>query len=223
MENLEDYILKENLFLTALPLPLSKEEQNELFLKYLKSNDEDIRATIITHNIRLVINIVNKNIKSTDKIDKRELVEVGIIGLIKAFDSFNIDKKREFSTYASRCITNEILMFIRSLKKKEKDISIYTNISANEGKNWSYEDILVDENQNLVSDYENKESLEEIMEVIDTLSNLEKDIILLKFGFNKDNIVLTNNEIGKIYGISGSYVSRIKTKAIKKIKERLKK
>ena len=147
------------LFIDAnkLPQPLPKSQVNELLDK-VKHGDEDAIKMIIEHNIRLVLYQVNNKFKSVEY-DKKDLVSIGNIGLIKAVTTFDKSKNVEFATYATRCIDNEILMFLRKLKKDQKVDSLDKTITHDkEGKELKIEDTISDEND-IVEDYEKKYNL----------------------------------------------------------------
>lgn len=177
---------------------------------------------MIEHNIKLVINQVVKKFNNTPY-DKEELVSVGLIGLIKAVDAFDYTKNFKFTTYAYRCINNEILMYINKNKKNLDVISLDQPISTNEDFiNITQKDLLVDESVNFVYDYERKELIEAIKPSLNFLSDLERKFVILYFGFIDDR-EYTQSEIAKQEHMSQSHVSRIINRAIKKIALRLKK
>lgn len=207
----------EELFIDSnkLPKPLSKPELYS-YLKQYKQGDLSAREKVIIHNIRLVLNQVSKKFSDTPY-DKKELVSIGIVGLVKSVDTFDIDKNFEFATYAVRCINNEILMFLRKGKKAITDQSIYKPIGIDKnGNEKNLEDILEDNTSDFVSEYEDQITYNEIRKIVYNLPDRDREIILLYFGF-VDNHQYTQNEIAEKLQISKSYVSRLLTKIIKKI------
>lgn len=204
------------IFLDGVDKPFSPVELKEYFLKK-DSGDVDARNEIIKHNIRLVVNEVLTKFASTPY-DNAELVSVGLIGLIKAVDTFKVNKNIKFATYACRCIDNEIFMFMRKSKKYLNDESLEKPISSDgEGHDVKIVDGIFDENIDIVGDYEKCELYEVVRQEVLTLADREKQIVLMYFGFI-DGEVMTQKEIAYAFGLSQSYVSRIIKKALKKIK-----
>ena len=210
------------LFIDAnkLPQPLPKSQVNELLDK-VKHGDEDAIKMIIEHNIRFVLYQVNNKFKSVEY-DKKDLVSIGNIGLIKAVTTFDKSKNVEFATYATRCIDNEILMFLRKLKKDQKVDSLDKTITHDkEGKELKIEDTISDEND-IVEDYEKNITYKIIREIVKELPSRDREIIMLHFGFY-NNKIHTQKEIADMMSISQSYVSRLITKIVKKLGIQLKK
>lgn len=218
VENLEGENMNyEELFIESnkLPKPLSKKELYS-YLEQYKQGDLKAREQVIIHNIRLVLYQVSKNFANTPY-DKKELVSIGIVGLVKSVDTFDTDKNFEFATYATRCIDNEILMFLRKGKKSAFDQSINTPIGTDkEGNEKKIEDILEDDTSDFVSEYENQITYNEVRKVVYNLPNRDREIILLHFGFIDDHLY-TQKEIADKLKISQSYVSRLITKIVKRI------
>ena len=203
---------------SKVPKPLPKSKLYD-YLKKCSLGDNDAREKIIKHNIRLVIYQVNKKFSNTPY-EKKELVSIGLIGLIKGVDTFDIEKKIAFSSYVIRCIDNEILMFLRKAKKYEKDESIYQTIGVDKnGKELTLEDTLKDD-KDLVEEYTYNEMLFSIRQIVNLLEERDKEIIMLRYGFI-DNKVYTQQEIANKLGISRSYVSRLETKILKRISTEL--
>ena len=197
------------------PKPLSKTELYDYLKKY-SLGDNEAREKIIKHNIRLVINQVNKKFSNTPY-ERKELVSIGLIGLIKGIDTFDIEKKIEFSTYAIRCIDNEILMFIRKEKKHINDESIYQIINeSKDGTKLTLEDTLKDDTD-FVEEYIHNEMLLLIRQIIVLLEGRNKEIIMLRYGFIDDK-VYTQQEVANKLGISRSYISRLETEILKRIR-----
>lgn len=206
----------DELFIDAnkLPKPLPKSQVNELLDK-VKQGDENAIKMIIEHNIRLVLYEVNNRFKSVEY-DKKDLVSIGNVGLMKAVTTFDKSKKVEFATYATRCIDNEILMFLRKLKKDQKVDSFDKTITHDkEGKELKIEDTISDETD-IVEDYEKNITYKIIREIVKELPDRDREIIMLHFGFY-NNEVHTQKEIADMMSISQSYVSRLITKIVKKI------
>lgn len=204
-------------FTGSIPKSLSKDELNKCLLE-LKNGNQNIRDYIINSNIRLVIYIVNKNFINTTY-DTDELISVGLLGLIKAVDTFDISKNFEFATYASRCISNEILMFMRKGKKSEKTSSLEDVIGYDsDGKGLKIADLVCD-SKDFTADYENKEIYAQIRGLVENLEEPKREIIMLHFGF-KDRIY-TQKEIANKLNLSQSYISRLVKKFVKEIKEKL--
>jgi len=200
--------------------PLKKSELYEC-IKQAKNGSESHREKVINHNIRLVINQVFKRFLNTSY-EKKELVCVGMVGLIKAVDTFDINKNFDFSTYAIKCIDNEILMFIRKRKKylKEESLNkvVNTDMSGNE---VMLQDIISDNTTDFVDDVLQSELLSELITQIEMLNALDKEIIKMYFGFY-NNRQYSQSEIGVIFRLSQSTVSRIISRVVDTIGERLK-
>ena len=196
-------------------LALSDEETTKLF-KMLKTNKKDeAREKLITHNLRLIAHIVKKY--DNCGVLKDDLISVGTIGLIKAIDTFDIEKSNKVSSYLSRCIENEILMYIRSNKKVMSTLSLYEPLGEDDdGQEIKLEDIVsseqIDYNEKL--DTENK--LSKLYKYLKVLDEFELKILTLRYGLNNTK-EYTQKEIGSMLNISRSYVSRIEKKALNKL------
>ena len=193
--------------------PLSKDEE-EIYLKRFYMGDKEARNALIEHNLRLVAHIVKKydSKGSTD-----DLISIGTIGLIKGIDSFKGSKNTRLTTYAARCIENEILMYFRNNKKRSKDISINESIGFDkEGNEITILDILKTPDPDYIGNMDKESNIKSLMKYLDVLTDREKEIITYRYGlFDKDEI--TQKEISKRLGISRSYVSRIEKRALTKI------
>lgn len=204
----------------VLPAPLTKDEEEELVNK-LGENDEQIRSILIERNLRLVVYIARK-FENTG-VGVEDLISVGTIGLIKAVNTFNPEKKIKLATYASRCIENEILMYLRRNSKVKAEISFYEPLNIDwDGNELLLSDILgTDEDvvYNLIEDEVDKELLFTAMK---NLSNREKEIVELRFGLHgyKEK---TQKEVADMLGISQSYISRLEKKIIKRLKKEINK
>lgn len=195
--------------------PLSSKELTQEFIKY-KNGDKEARNKIISCNARLVIHIVKKY--QNTKINLSELFSIGIVGLVKAVDTYDLSKKIKFPSYAGVCINNEILMFLRRNKKHEKEVSLDAPLRIGKDQDeGSFEDLLENPNVNIIEDYEKKESIEEIKKFVSQLPELEREVIYLYFGFYKDR-EYSQKEIANKTGFSQSYVSRVLKRALKKLK-----
>lgn len=198
----------------AFPMPLNdKEEKMQIAL--LEKGDEKARNTLIEHNLRLVAHVVKKFDNTGE--DNEDLISIGTIGLIKGIESYQVNKGTKLATYAARCIENEILMHLRSLKKVKKDVSLHDPIGTDkEGNEISLIDILGTE----IDEIENKVQLNieksKIYNFLHMLDEREKEVIIGRFGLLND-IEKTQREIAKELGISRSYVSRIEKRALMKL------
>lgn len=200
---------------TEIPKPLEKEVLYEYFEK--KNNgDKNARNEIIKHNIRIVIHEVIKRFSNTSY-DLQELVSVGLVGLLKSVDTFDLSKGIEFSTYSTKCITNEILAFLRKSKKNINDISLEQPFKDKLGNDSKLEDMLIDINSNFMLDYENNESYKIIREIVSKLPAREKYIIINYFGFI-DNKTMTQREIADKLGLLQPMISKIIKKTLNDIR-----
>lgn len=198
----------------VFPEPLSSEDEENYINKMLKG-DNEARNILIEHNLRLVAHIVKKfEGKTTDTDD---LISVGTIGLIKGIDSFDNSKNIKITTYAARCIENEILMYFRSNKKYNNDISLNDYIGTDkDGNEISLLDVLPSEEIDIPTKIYNDINIELLFKYLDVLNKREKDIIIKRYGlFN--NPYRTQKTIAKELKISRSYVSRIEKRALSKL------
>lgn len=197
--------------------PLPPEEEKECFKK-MKEGDPIAEEKLIKHNLRLVAHIVKKYKSSYN--DQDELISVGSVGLMKAIKTFDIEKGHNFSTYAARCIQNEILMLLRSQKKYVNEISFEEKIGSDkDGNDISLIDILQDTKQNVEDKAETKVLFSKLIKYMENnLTDREIEIIYLRYGIG-GLMPLTQNEIAKMLGISRSYISRIEKKAIEELRE----
>lgn len=198
----------------TFPDPLTKEEEEKLINKML-NNDKDARNKLIEHNLRLVAHIVKKYDNTKEDID--DLISIGTIGLIKGIDTFSNKNGTRLTTYAARCIENEILMFFRTNKKNSKNISINESIGFDkDGNEISFLDILKTPNPDYIKDISLKDNIKLLYKYIDILTKREKEIIIKRYGlFNQKE--QTQKEIALEFKISRSYVSRIEKRALTKI------
>ncbi len=201
----------------SFPKPLSKKDE-EYYLERLKEGDNEARNKLVEHNLRLVAHIIKKYYGT--KCEQDDLVSIGTIGLIKAINTFKPDKKIRLSSYASRCIENEILMHLRAVKKTERDVSLNETIDTDkDGNPLTLMDIMkVDDN--ILDELDMKLNSKKLGQYItEELNSREKTVIILRYGLNGKK-PMTQKEIAKMLDISRSYVSRIETKALKTLRKR---
>jgi len=198
-----------------LPPPLSKEKELEYLIKS-KQGDIEARNVLIEHNLRLVVFLAKKY--ENTGFDIEDLVSIGSIGLIKGINTYKIDKNIKLATYASRCIANEILMFLRKNKRKKIEISLEDTLNYDaEGNELRLEDILGTEEDVVPKEFENTMDKEQLKREIEVLDDREKEIMILRYGLNNTE-EYTQKEVAEMLGISQSYISRIEKKIIKKLK-----
>lgn len=200
--------------------PLSQEEESECFKK-MKQGDKQAEEKLIKHNLRLVAHIVKKY--NFAKIEQDELISVGSIGLMKAIKSYDMEKGNSFSTYASRCIQNEILMMVRSQRKFINEVSLEDKVKTDkEGNEVSLIDVLEDASEHVQDKAEIQIIYQKIIDIINTsLNEREKEIIFLRYGIG-GCVPKTQNEVAKELNISRSYISRIEKKALNQIRDQAK-
>ncbi len=226
LKKLYEYILKllkiedEELFYISgsekLPTPLTAEEEKDLLLR-LADGDDEARKKLVEKNLRLVVYIAKKFENSMFNIE--DLISIGTIGLMKAINSFNIEKNIKLATYASRCIENEILMYLRKTQKLKTEISIDEPINTDaEGNDLALSDILGSESDNIFKQVEDSDNKKVIDMAIKNLDSREKVIMELRYGFDGKN-ELTQKEVADKLGISQSYISRIEKKVIERLKK----
>ena len=198
------------------PKPLSEEEEKECFEKFW-AGDKKAKDKLISHNLRLVAHIVKKYNASGEADD---LISVGSIGLIKAVNTFKYGKNTQFSTYAARCIENEILMLLRLNKKHTPVLSLTESLGKDkDGNEISIMDVVPDEDENVEKKVEDNIFTEKLLNFIKrVLSDREYQIITMRYGLN-DTPAYTQREIAKKLNISRSYISRLEKKAIEIMKE----
>ncbi|MDD2972090.1 MAG: RNA polymerase sporulation sigma factor SigK [Lachnospiraceae bacterium] len=200
--------------------PLSSEEE-ACYIRALQEENSDkvreARQILIERNLRLVAHIAKKYM-NTDE-DMEDLISIGTIGLIKAVQTFDAGKGK-LVTYAARCIENELLMRLRAKRKSSKEVSLYEPIGMDkEGNEISLLDIIEQEQIDIVERMEQETNLGKLVPVMNkVLNSREKEIILLRYGL-VNGVEVTQREIGKQYGISRSYVSRIEKRALEKMRD----
>ena len=199
-----------------LPPPLSKEEELAYLIK-AKAGDEEARNVLIEHNLRLVVFLAKKYENTTYDIE--DLVSIGSIGLIKGINTYKIDKNIKLATYASRCISNEILMFLRKNKRKRAEVSLEDALNYDaEGNELHLEDILGTEIDLVPNEYEKQVDKEVLSKEIEGLPDRDKEIMTLRYGLNNTK-EYTQKEVAEMLGISQSYISRIEKKVVRKLKQ----
>jgi RNA polymerase sporulation-specific sigma factor len=190
-------------------------EEEEKYLKLLKNGDEEARCKLIEHNLRLVAHIVKKF--ENTKEDREDLLSIGAFGLIKAVDTYNFNAKTKLATYAARCIENEILMFLRSSKRKRQTTWLYSTIGSDkDGNEIQLYDVIEDPAKSSFEKLVFEEKIKTINEALSILTERELDIISRRFGLKGGNVE-TQREIAKSLNISRSYVSRIEKRALTKL------
>ena len=194
-----------------LPPPLSKNEELDYLVK-AKSGDIKARNVLIEHNLRLVVFLAKKY--ENTGFDIEDLVSIGSIGLIKGINTYKVDKNIRLATYASRCIVNEILMFLRKNKKKKIEISLEETLNYDaEGNELHLEDILGTDEDLVPKEFETKVDKERLIKQINKLNKREKQIMILRYGLNNGE-EYTQKEVADMLNISQSYISRIEKKII---------
>ena len=199
-----------------LPPPLSKEEELAYLIK-AQQGDTDSRNKLIEHNLRLVVFLAKKYENTTYDIE--DLVSIGSIGLIKGINTYKSDKNIKLATYASRCISNEILMFLRKNKRKRSEVSLEEALNYDsEGNELHLEDILGTDAELVPKEYEKKVDKELLSREIEALSPRDKEIMTLRYGLN-NTVEYTQKEVAEMLGISQSYISRIEKKVVRKLSQ----
>lgn len=198
-----------------LPEPLSREEE-EFFLNLSADGDLYARDKLIEHNLRLVVFLAKKY--ENTRVDLEDLVSIGTIGLIKGIKTYQMDKNIKLATYASRCIDNEILMYLRKNKKVKTEVSFDESLSFDaDGNELHLEDILGTDPDIVTRNIEKETEKNLVMEEINKLGNRDKEIIILRYGL-MGNKEMTQKDVADLLGISQSYISRIEKKVIKRLK-----
>ncbi len=198
--------------------PLTAREEREC-LERLKEGDQEARRLLIEHNMRLVAHVVKKY-QNTDY-DTEDLLSVGTIGLIKAVNTFKVDRGPKLATYAAKCVENEILMLLRAHKKYSKEVSLYDPIGVDkDGESVSLVDVIEMENKDTLEELILDQDIRELKEAFEQcLKDTEQQVIRMRYGLFGGR-EYTQREIAGELGISRSYVSRIEKKAVEKLRER---
>ena len=204
----------------VLPPPLNAEEENELLQKL--ENDESVKSILIERNLRLVV-YISRKFENTG-IDVEDLISIGTIGLIKAVNTFKLNKNIKLATYASRCIENEILMYLRKNNKKKTEVSFDEPLNVDlDGNELLLSDVLGTENDEIYKIIEEEIDRDLLVMALDRLSAREKQIMELRFGLTNKGIERTQKEVANMLGISQSYISRLEKKIISRLKKEMKK
>ena len=204
----------------SLPPPLSKEDE-EIAFRLLETDFNKGRETLIVHNLRLVVYIA-KTFESSG-VGIEDLISIGTIGLIKAVNTFSTDKNIKLATYASRCIENEILMFLRKSNQYKYEVSIDEPLNIDwDGNELLLSDVLGTDDDIVNVNIENEVEKQLLLEAVDKLNEREKLIMEMRFGL-KDGKERTQKEVADLIGISQSYISRLEKRIIKRLKNDLEK
>jgi RNA polymerase sporulation-specific sigma factor len=204
----------------ALPPPLSSQEEQDL-LEQLKIGEDTVRGPLIERNLRLVVYIARKFENTSIAID--DLVSIGTIGLIKAVNTFDPHKNIKLATYASKCIENEILMYLRRNNKLRAEISFDEPLNVDwDGNELLLSDVLGTENDLVVRNLEDEVDRKLLYTAIEKLTFREKKILQLRFGLHNGQ-EKTQKEVAEVLGISQSYISRLEKRIIKRLKNEIKK
>lgn len=198
----------------AFPQPLSQEDEKK-YISLMQDGDNEARNKLIEHNLRLVAHIVKK-FDNTGEF-REDLISIGTIGLIKGVESFKKGKGTKLATYAARCIENEILMYLRTLKKTKKDVSLHSPIGQDqEGNEISLMDVVEVDSEDIIEYIQLNMTLEDMQKHFKILDERETNVLIYRYGLNKSK-ELTQKEIACQLNISRSYVSRIEKRALMKV------
>lgn len=204
-----------------LPPPLEPEEEKKLLEKLGNLDDAEIKSILIERNLRLVVYIAKKF--DNTGVGVEDLISIGTIGLIKAVNTFKLDKKIKLATYASRCIENEILMYLRRSAKTRMEVSIDEPLNVDwDGNELLLSDILGTEEDLIYRDLEDEVDKELLKRAMSILSEREKMIVELRFGLNNSNgEEMTQKEVADLLGISQSYISRLEKRIMKRLRKEM--
>lgn len=201
--------------------PLSKDEEDILVDKYNQTGDIECRNKLIEHNLRLVVYVAKRF--DTNITNLEDLISIGTIGLIKAINTYKLDKNIKLATYASRCIENEILMHLRKNQRNKLEVSLDEPLKADyDGNELLLQDILQDNAVSIFDEIDNKEDVKNLESALTILNDREKEIIEMRYGLNGKE-ELTQKETAELLGISQSYISRLEKKILKKLHNTIKK
>lgn len=207
----------------VLPPPLVDEQENQMIRELGTEDGDEARTVLIEHNLRLVVYIAKK-FENTG-IGVEDLISIGTIGLIKSINTYNPEKKIKLATYASRCIENEILMYLRRNNKTKLEVSIDEPLNVDwDGNELLLSDILGTDEDIIYRDIESEVERKVLKSAIGRLSERERTIINLRFGLDtEDGEELTQKEVAEMLGISQSYISRLEKKIMKRLKKEMSK
>ncbi|MCM1160659.1 MAG: RNA polymerase sporulation sigma factor SigE [Roseburia sp.] len=205
----------------VLPPPLEAEKEGEMIRNLGTEEEDSAKATLIEHNLRLVVYIAKKF--DNTGIGVEDLISIGTIGLIKSINTYNPDKNIKLATYASRCIENEILMYLRRNNKTKMEVSIDEPLNVDwDGNELLLSDILGTEEDVIYKDIEDEVERNVLKKAIGKLSERERTIVNLRFGLNReDGEEMTQKEVATLLGISQSYISRLEKKIMKRLKREM--
>ena len=205
----------------VLPPPLEVDKENAVISDLGTEYEDEAKSILIEHNLRLVVYIAKKF--DNTGVGVEDLISIGTIGLIKSINTFNPEKNIKLATYASRCIENEILMYLRRNNKTKLEVSIDEPLNVDwDGNELLLSDILGTEEDVIYKDIENEVERKVLLKAIDKLSDREKTIIQLRFGLGKGSgKEMTQKEVAEMLGISQSYISRLEKKIMKRLKKEL--
>lgn len=205
----------------VLPAPLEGEEEAKQLEKIINENDESARRTLIEHNLRLVVYIAKKF--DNTGVGVEDLISIGTIGLIKGINTFKTDKNIKLATYASRCIENEILMYLRRNNKTKLEVSIDEPLNVDwDGNELLLSDILGTDEDVISRGLENEVEKSLLKKAIEKLNKREKSIVEMRFGLNnKEGEEMTQKEVADFLGISQSYISRLEKKIMNRLKKEI--
>ena len=205
----------------VLPAPLEGEEEAIQLEKLINENDESARRTLIEHNLRLVVYIAKKF--DNTGVGVEDLISIGTIGLIKGINTFKTDKNIKLATYASRCIENEILMYLRRNNKTKLEVSIDEPLNVDwDGNELLLSDILGTDEDIISRGLENEVEKSLLKKAIEKLNKREKAIVEMRFGLNnKEGEEMTQKEVADFLGISQSYISRLEKKIMNRLKKEI--
>ena len=203
----------------TLPAPLSKEEENEIMEKILQGAPPSVRQPLITHNLRLVVYIAKKFDSSGVCIE--DLISIGSIGLIKAVNTFCPSRNIKLATYASRCIENEILMYLRKSSNRRQDASIDEPLNTDsDGNELLLMDVLTSDQAQVGEELERNAERSALLAAVQALNPRERQIMELRFGL-RDGVEHTQKEVADSIGISQSYISRLEKRIIKRLRQQI--
>lgn len=213
-------IFKDDVFYVGsadkLPAPLTKEEEVK-YVTLSMNGDKMARSKLIEHNLRLVVFLAKKYENTGESLE--DLVSIGSVGLIKGVNTYKLSKNIKLATYASRCIDNEILMFLRKNKKRRSEVSFEDSLSYDsEGNELHLEDVLGTDDDIVTKGIEKETERNMLYREINNLNDRDKQIMIMRYGlFDTDE--MTQKDVANVLGISQSYISRIEKKVIKKLKQ----
>ena len=205
----------------VLPAPLEAEKENEAIRNLGSEYDEEAKKLLIEHNLRLVVYIAKKF--DNTGVGVEDLISIGTIGLIKAINTFNPCKNIKLATYASRCIENEILMYLRRNSKTKMEVSIDEPLNVDwDGNELLLSDILGTEEDTIYKDMETEAERKVLIRAIAKLSDRERTIVMMRFGLNEpDGKEKTQKEVADLLGISQSYISRLEKKIMQRLRREI--